>query len=90
MKHLMLSTNKNHSDEAMKRLTIEVMKHLTLHRLASLQSTLFEFMQKSPYNSAELTSTYVKAKLTKFFGFATENMEFLYCQCKSSLHRFFA
>ncbi len=40
------------------------MKHLTLH--------LCEFMQKSPYNSAELTSTNVKAKAMKFSSFATE------------------
>ncbi len=32
-------------------------------------------MQKSPFNSAELSDTYVKAKTTKFFGFVTEYME---------------
>jgi hypothetical protein len=32
-------------------------------------------MQKSPYNSAELSDTYVKAKQTKFFGFAMEIAE---------------
>jgi hypothetical protein len=38
-------------------------------------STLFEFMQKLPYYSAELSNTYVKAKTTMFFGFVTEIME---------------
>jgi hypothetical protein len=59
------------------------MKRLTLHRLASLLhrfitsslSTLCEVMQKLSFNSAELSTTYVKAKMTKFFGFVTENTE---------------
>jgi hypothetical protein len=32
-------------------------------------------MQKSPFNSAELSDTYVKATMTKFFGFVMENTE---------------
>jgi hypothetical protein len=44
------------------------MKHLVLCRLR-------EFMQKKSYNSAELSDTFVKAKMTKFFGFAMEIME---------------
>jgi hypothetical protein len=59
------------------------MKRLTLHRLASSLhrfiasslSTLFEVMQKSLLNSAELSATYVTAKMTKFFRFVTENTE---------------
>jgi hypothetical protein len=59
------------------------MKHLMLHCLASslhgfiasLLSTLCEFMQKLPYNSAEHSDTFVKAKTTKCFGFATEITE---------------
>jgi hypothetical protein len=57
-------------------LEIEAMKRLTLHRfIASSLSTICEFLQKSSFNSAELSDTYVKAKTTKFFGFVTENME---------------
>ncbi len=78
------------------------MKRLMLHRLASSLhrfiasslSTLCEVMQKSSFNSAELSDTYVKAKTTKFFDFVTENTEierfFVNWQSKSSLHRFFA
>jgi hypothetical protein len=52
------------------------MKRLTLHRfIASSLSTLFEVMQKLSFNSAELSATYVKAKMTKFFRFVTENTE---------------
>jgi hypothetical protein len=51
-------------------------------------------MQKSPFNSAELSATYEKAKMTKFFRFVTENTEiqrfFFNWQRKSALHRFFA
>jgi hypothetical protein len=48
-------------------------------------------MQKSSFNSAELSATYVKAKMTKFFGFVTEIKQFFKnWQRKSSLHRFFA
>jgi hypothetical protein len=75
-------------------LKIEAMKRLTLHRLASSLSTLFEVRQKSSFNSAKLFATYVKAKMTKFFRFVTENTEikqfFFNWQRKSSLHRFFA
>ncbi len=49
-------------------------------------------MQKSPFNSVELSDTYVKAKTTKFFGFVTENRKyndfFFNWQSKSSLHCF--
>jgi hypothetical protein len=51
------------------------MKRLTLHRLASSLSTLCEFMQKTPYNSAELSDTFVKPKMAKFLGFAMEIIE---------------
>jgi hypothetical protein len=52
------------------------MKRLLLHRfVASSLSTLCEVMQKSSFNSAELSATYVKAKTTKFFGFVMENTE---------------
>jgi hypothetical protein len=51
-------------------------------------------MQKSPSNSAGLLDTYVKAKMTKFFGLATEITKYtnfsLNCQDKSTLHRFYA
>jgi hypothetical protein len=61
------------------------MKRLTLHRLASSLhrfvalslSTLYMSMQKLPKNNAKLSNTYVKAKTTMFFGFATKNTEFL-------------
>jgi hypothetical protein len=56
------------------------MKHFTLH--------LCEFMKKSPYNSAELNGTYVKAKAMKFFGFATEITELFFIANAS--HRFIA
>jgi hypothetical protein len=73
-------------------LKIEAMKCLTLHRLASSLTTLCEFMHKSPFNSGELSNTYVNAKTTKFFGFVTENRKyndfFLNWQSKSLLHRF--
>jgi hypothetical protein len=32
-------------------------------------------MQKSSFNSEELSDTYVKAKAMKFLGFVTENTE---------------
>jgi hypothetical protein len=52
------------------------MKRLTQgKKIASLLSTLCEVMQKSSFNSAELSATFVKAKKTKFFGFVTENTE---------------
>jgi hypothetical protein len=56
------------------------MKHLTLH--------LCKFMQKSPYNSAKPTGTYVIAKAIKFFGFATEITEHFFIANAS--HRFIA
>jgi hypothetical protein len=67
------------------------MKRLTLHRLALLLSTLpvCEFLQKLPYNNAELFDTYVKEKTMKFFGLATEICFLRSCRCKSSLHCFF-
>ncbi len=43
--------------------------------IASSLLTLCEFMQKSSFNSAELSDTYVKAKTMKFLGFVTENTE---------------
>jgi hypothetical protein len=63
------------------------MKRLTLHRLTSLLQCFIAvntmlIIQKSPYNSTKLSDTHVKAKTTKFFGFATEND---FCQRKSSL-----
>jgi hypothetical protein len=51
------------------------MKRLTLRRLASSLTTLFEVMEKSSFNSAELSATYVTAKMTKFFRFVTEKTE---------------
>jgi hypothetical protein len=51
------------------------MKRLTLHRLASSLSTFCELMQKSSFNTAELSDTYVKATTMKFFGFVAENTE---------------
>ncbi len=35
-------------------------------------STLYKFMKKSQLNSAGLSDTHVKGKMTKFFAFATE------------------
>jgi hypothetical protein len=64
MKHLTLL--KNVSDEA-----LIAVSPLFINSL----STLHEVMQKSSYNSAELFNTYVKAKTTKFFSFATEIKE---------------
>jgi hypothetical protein len=64
-----------------------------LHRLASSLSTLYKSMKKSPENGAKLSNTYVKAKTTMFFSFATEITNFLRnCRCNSSslLHRFSA
>jgi hypothetical protein len=59
----------------MKRLTLHH-RVSSLHRfIASSLSTLCEFMQKSSFNSAELSDTYVKATKTKFFDFVTENTE---------------
>jgi hypothetical protein len=49
-----------------------------LHRLISLlhrfvaDSTLYKFMKKLSLNSAGLSNTYVKGKMTKFFTFAME------------------
>jgi hypothetical protein len=43
--------------------------------IASSLLTLYEFLQKSPYNIAKLYDTYVKAKMTKFLGFAMEITE---------------
>jgi hypothetical protein len=43
--------------------------------IASLLSTLCEFMQKSPHSSAKVSDNYAKAKMTKFFSFATEITE---------------
>jgi hypothetical protein len=46
------------------------------HRfIASSLSTLYEFMQKSLLNNPGLLDPYVKAKTTKFIGFATEITE---------------
>jgi hypothetical protein len=82
------------------------MKHLTLHRLASLLrrfiallhrfiasslSTLYKSMKKLPENRAQLSSTYVKAKTMMFFGFASEITNFWGNYLwNSSLHRFYA
>jgi hypothetical protein len=33
-------------------------------------------MPKSPYNNTRISNTYVKAKMTKYFGFAAEIKEF--------------
>jgi hypothetical protein len=54
------------------------MKRLTLHRLATSLYRCQHFiisMQKSPFTSAEVSDTYIKAKTTKFLDFATENTE---------------
>ncbi len=59
------------------------MKRLMLRRNCSdeaMKRTLYMSMQKLPTNRAKLSHTYVKAKTTMFFGFATEttkNNEFL-------------
>jgi hypothetical protein len=38
-------------------------------------NTMLIHGQKSPYNSAKLSNTSVKAKMTKFFGFDMQIME---------------
>jgi hypothetical protein len=49
-------------------------------------------MQKLPKNRAKLSNTYVKAKTTMFFGFATETMknkEFFW-EIANGIHRIYA
>jgi hypothetical protein len=62
--------------------------------IASSLATLYKSMQKSLQNRAKLSNTYVKAKTTMFFGFATEITEitnfFGNCQWYLWLHRFYA
>jgi hypothetical protein len=66
------------------------MKCLMLHRLASSLSTLCKSMKKSPENGAKLSNTYVKAKTTMFFSFATEITIFLEIDNAIHLHCFIA
>jgi hypothetical protein len=76
-----LTLRRNRSDEAMKRLRMlknlnnEVFNASLPRFIASSLSTLYMSMQKLPKNRAKLSHTYVKAKMTMFFGFATETMK---------------
>jgi hypothetical protein len=45
-------------------------------------------MKKSPENRAKISHTYVKAKTTMFFGFATEITN--YCEIANGIHGFIA
>jgi hypothetical protein len=63
MKHLTLL--KNCSDEAFNASSPRF--------IPSSLSTLYEFMQKYPHNSAGLTDSYIKAKTMKFISCTTKN-----------------
>jgi hypothetical protein len=69
------------NNEAMKRWTLLA----SLHRC---QNYRYEFMPKSPYNSARVT--YVRAKTTIFLAFLRKYKILLNCPDKSSLHHFLA
>jgi hypothetical protein len=76
----LLTQNKNCCDEAMKRLTLlknrsnEAFNTSSPRFIASSLSTLYKFMQKSPLINPGLLDQYVKAKTTKFIGFAMKIM----------------
>jgi hypothetical protein len=48
------------------------MKRLTLHRFIAVNTIYVHAEKKLLKNRAKLSHTYVKAKTTMFFGFATE------------------
>jgi hypothetical protein len=90
---------KNRSDEARKHLMIlknEAMKRLTLHCLASSPhrfiavNTIYIHAKITLKLGKTLGNTYVKAKKTMFFSFATASTKITNfwenCQWNSSLH----